>query len=144
MVSTSILRNETIWTEESDPVLLANIANTFIWIGERGARGQSSTSGIDRYYKIMFYNLVQKNGVGCWNTKKPYTANNLCIIEQNNDTLIFPNDLKLDNNPYDQGIWVLSNRLPIYLYSKLNNNDVNFRIHRASVTSAIYDNCCSN
>lgn len=44
-------------------------------------------------------------------------------------------------NP-QQGVWVLSNRLPVYLYSQLNFNDINFRIQRASVREAVMGTAC--
>lgn len=44
MVSTSVLRNESAWTINNG----AGLSNAFIQIGNRGNRGQSSTSGIDR------------------------------------------------------------------------------------------------
>lgn len=135
MVSTSVLRNETIWQNGG-----IGTANSFIQLGSRGINGQSSTSGLDRN-SIMFFNLIQKDAVGCWDIRKPYLENNLGIVEQNSTTLIFPNDLKLDHEE-NQGLWILSNRLPVYLYSQLNFNDVNFRILRTSVRDAIEGTIC--
>lgn len=37
---------------------------------------------------------------------------------------------------------MISNRLPVYLYSQLNFNDVNFRINRASVIDAVRGTNC--
>lgn len=171
IVSTSVLRNESAWTLNT-----GGQASSFVQIGDRGNRGQSSTSGIDRN-NVQFYTLVQQNGVGCWNGDLPYFQNSIDIIAQDNTTLVFPNDLKIDqeldqvcksaNNiltdkQYDiqylfsinfllrfcnflQGVWVLSNRLPIYLYSQLDFTDINFRIQRASTRDAILGtNCDTN
>lgn len=91
MVSSSVLRNESAWTLSNG----AGQANAFIQIGDRGNRGQSSTSGIDRN-NIQFYTLVQQNAVGCWNSDQPYFHNTIDIIAQDNTTLVFPNDLKID------------------------------------------------
>lgn len=99
MVSTSVLRNETAWTVDSG----GGLANQFVPIGERGNRGQSSTSGIDRN-NIQFYTLVQQNGVGCWKTDEPYHQAALDIIAQDNVTLVFPNDLKLDHELEQVGL----------------------------------------
>lgn len=41
-----------------------------------------------------------------------------------------------------QGLWVLSNRLPVYLYSQLDFTDINFRIQRASTRDAIHGTAC--
>lgn len=163
MVSTSVLRNESAWTLNNG----AGQSNSFVQIGDRGNRGQSSTSGIDRN-NVQFYTLVQQNAIGCWNADQPYFQNSIDIIAQDNTTLVFPNDLKIDQeidqvrfNAADvylmkcpilnlsfhfffvfQGVWVLSNRLPIYLYSQLDFTDINFRIQRASTRDAIVGTAC--
>lgn len=91
MVSTSVLRNETAWNVNSG----IGLAGAFIQIGDRGVRGQSSSSGVARN-NVQFYNLVQQNAVGCWHIEQPYYQNSIDIIAQDNNTLIFPNDLKID------------------------------------------------
>lgn len=91
MVSTSVLRNETAWSVNNG----IGLAGAFVQVGDRGVRGQSSTSGIDRN-NVQFYNLVQQNAVGCWNIDQPYYQNSIDIIAQDNTTLVFPNDLKID------------------------------------------------
>lgn len=129
-----MLKNETLWLNGgTEP-------KAFIPIGERGPRGQSSTAGLDRD-SIMFFTLVNQDAVGCWDIRKPYSPQNLGIIDQNTTTLIFPNDLKVDNE-VDQGVWVLSNRLPVYLYSQLNFNDYNFRVFRGDVEEAVRGTPC--
>lgn len=92
MVSTSVLRNESAWVLNNG----AGLSNAFIQIGNRGSRGQSSTSGIDRN-NVQFFTLIQQNAVGCWNTDQPYSQNSVDIIAQDNTTLVFPNDLKVDH-----------------------------------------------
>lgn len=90
MVSTSVIRNESLWTNGG-----TGMSTAFRLIGERGVGGQSSTSGIDRS-GVMFYNLISQDAVGCWDTAKPYNNANLGIVGRDNVTLIFPNDMKLD------------------------------------------------
>lgn len=91
MVSTSVLRNETAWVVNNG----AGLANAFVQIGDRGLRGQASASGIDRQ-NVQFFNLVQQNAVACWNIEQPYSTNTIDIVAQDNTTLLFPNDLKVD------------------------------------------------
>lgn len=91
MVSTTVLRNESAWTLNNG----AGQAKSFVQIGDRGNRGQSSTSGIDRN-NVQFYTLVQQNAVGCWNSDQPYFQNSIDLVAQDNTTLVFPNDLKID------------------------------------------------
>lgn len=91
LVSTSVLRNESAWTLNNG----AGQAGAFVQIGDRGNRGQSSTSGIDRN-NVQFFTLVQQNAVGCWDADQPYFPNTIDIVAQDNTTLVFPNDLKVD------------------------------------------------
>ncbi|XP_055919944.1 protein yellow-like [Eupeodes corollae] len=136
MVSTSVLRDENNWPDKAQ-----DVAKNFATIGTRGRLGQSSTSGIDRN-QVMFFTQVHRDAIGCWDTRKPYTPSNHGQVGAANTSLIqFPNDLKVDQQ-VKQGVWVMSNRLPIYLYSKLDYSDVNFRILRANVEDAVAGTVC--
>lgn len=96
MVPTSVLRNESAWTLNNG----AGLASSFVPIGNRGSAGQSSTSGIARN-NVQFFTLIQQNAVGCWNSNLPYTQDAVDIIAQDNTTMVFPNDLKVDHE-FDQ------------------------------------------
>lgn len=92
MVSTTVLRNETAW----DPPIINNgLGNAFVPIGDRGLRGQSSSSGISRE-NVQFFNLVEKSAIGCWNIEQAYNENTIDIVGQDNRTLEFPIEIKLD------------------------------------------------
>ncbi|XP_053968257.1 protein yellow-like [Anastrepha ludens] len=135
-VSTKLLQDESLWPERAQEA-----AKYFVEIGDRGHLSQSSTAAIARN-GVMFYTQVHRDNIGCWNTAKPYVRGNLALLLSNSQTLVqFPNDLKVDQE-LDQSVWVISNRLPIYLYDKLNNSDVNFRILRASVLEVIRNSVC--
>jgi len=58
-----------------------------------------------------------------------------------NVTMVYPNDIKVDAN---NNLWVLSNRLPIFMYSRLNESDFNFRILTAPVADAIRNTSCDS
>ncbi|KAK5640790.1 hypothetical protein RI129_009337 [Pyrocoelia pectoralis] len=110
-------------------------------IGEsRGKNGQASATAIDGN-GIMFYSLVSKDSIGCWDLRKPYSRRNLGTVAESNISLVFPNDLKLDKEKR-QSVWVISNRLPFFLYSNLDENDYNFRIMSAFVDEAIEGTIC--
>ncbi|KAH8361026.1 hypothetical protein KR093_006785, partial [Drosophila rubida] len=139
MVPLDLLLNESLWTNGS-----VDTAKLFVAVGDRGFNGQSSTSGIARN-GVMFFTQVHRDNIGCWDTAKPYTRANLgLLLDVDNSTMLiqFPNDLKVDNKE-KQGVWVMSNRLPIYLYSQLDYGDINFRILRADVDNVIANNICS-
>ncbi|KAB0793472.1 hypothetical protein PPYR_13092 [Photinus pyralis] len=131
-VKTSSIKNETEFNTLKRQVRT---------IGEsRGKDGHASSSVIDRN-GVMLFSLVSKDSIACWDLRKPYRRRNLATVAKSNITLVFPNDLKLDKE-HKQSVWVLSNRLPFFLYSNLGENDYNFRIMSALVNEAIRDTIC--
>ncbi|XP_074031986.1 dopaminechrome tautomerase [Leptinotarsa decemlineata] len=131
-VKTSVLCNETGWSE---------IKNAFSVVGQsRGKSGHVSTSQIDRR-GVMFYNLVTRDSIGCWDLRKPYRRENLGVVAKSSETLVFPNDMKIDQNRR-QSVWVLTNRLPFYLYEGLDEDKVNFRVMSAFVDEAVQNTIC--
>ncbi|KAK4874684.1 hypothetical protein RN001_014044 [Aquatica leii] len=131
-MKTSIIKNETAWLDSKRTIKL---------LGEsRGKNGHASSSAMNKN-GIMFFNLVSRDAVGCWDSRKPYKRSNLGILAQSNISLIFPNDLRLDKERR-QSVWVISNRLPFFLYSELDKNDYNFRIMSAYVDEAISGTIC--
>lgn len=55
--------------------------------------------------------------------------------------MLFPNDVKVDN---EGNVWVLSDKLPVFMYSTLDYSDVNFRIMSAKVSDAIKGTACAS
>lgn len=108
-------------------------------IGSRGKRGQSSTSDMTSN-GILFAAQVQLEGVSCWDTRKPYNLNNVAMVERDPVLLGFVNDLKLDTDR--ENVWVVSNNLPIFIYGRLDYNQINFRLLRANVKRAIAKTIC--
>lgn len=133
-VSTAILRNETRSKLERDAYNL---------VGEpRGNYKSHATASVMDRNGILYYNLVSLNAVGCWNSNNgPHTTESQGVIEQNNETLSFPNDIKVDMEP-NQNIWILSNKLHKYLYRSLDPFDYNFRILMTSTKDAIRNTVC--
>ncbi|XP_067616140.1 dopaminechrome tautomerase [Eurosta solidaginis] len=135
-VSTELLRDESLWPSNSQ-----DVAKYFIELGDRGYLGQSSASHIARN-GVMFYTQVHRDNIGCWNTANPYMRANLAmLLSEHQQLLQFPNDLKIDQAP-EQSLWVMSNRLPIYLYGQLNYSDINFRILRSGVNDITRGSVC--
>ncbi|XP_049948363.1 protein yellow-like [Schistocerca serialis cubense] len=134
-VLSSILRNETAAKTSDDEFHLLE--------EPRGLRdAHASASAMDRR-GVMFYNLVTRDAVGCWNSAQPhgYRMSLQGIVAQDNVTLIFPNDLKVDHE-LRQNLWVLSNRLPLFLYRELDPNDINFRIMTGSTDELVRGTVC--
>ncbi|XP_074116276.1 yellow-h isoform X1 [Cotesia typhae] len=132
-VSTAVLIDQE--TAESNP-------ESFAPVGERRAKdfGHSSASAIDRN-GVMFFNMVTRDSVWCWDTRKEYLPRNFGLVGVSNETLVFPNDIRIDNEDR-QSFWTISNRLPMYLYGPWNPEDVNFRVYRAYVDEAVRDTVC--
>lgn len=131
-VSTKILRNPKLTSEE--------IYHDFVVLESRGPGGH-----ITAHYMsddgILYFNLIDRNAVGCWNSRLPYKPKNLGIIDWDDEALIFPSDVKVDSL---NNLWVISDRMPIHLLSKLNFNDINFRIFYATIDTALAGTVCAN
>ncbi|CAH0719376.1 unnamed protein product, partial [Brenthis ino] len=132
VVNTSVIR---------DPSRVNNAVDEFKLLGEsRGLNGQVSAVAIDRN-GVMFFNLISQDSVGCWDTRKPYKIENLRIVAQNNNTLVFPNDLRIDNE-VQQLIWIITNRLPMYQFNLIDPNDFNYRVMYIDPKTAIEGTIC--
>uniref|UniRef100_A0A182XWT2 Yellow protein n=1 Tax=Anopheles stephensi TaxID=30069 RepID=A0A182XWT2_ANOST len=134
-VSNRVLQNETL-------ALLGNGAygREFHHLGARGPNAQSSSHAYDPKTGVLFYAEINRNAVGCWNTKKHFAPENHGIVHLDNEEMIYPADLRIDSNG---DLWVISNRLPIWIYSELNRTDVNYRIWRQSASRAIAGTICA-
>lgn len=131
-VKTSVIR---------DPMRVNNSVSEFELLGEsRGADGQVSAAVVDRN-GVMFYNLISRDSIGCWDTRKPYTKNNLEVVAQNNKTMIFPNDLRIDHE-VPQIVWAITNRLPMYQFNLINPSEFNYRVMYLDPQSAVQNTVC--
>ncbi|KAL1494117.1 hypothetical protein ABEB36_009766 [Hypothenemus hampei] len=131
-VQTSYLRNE-IHLEKED---------AFNVIGQsRGDQGHVSSSVMDSN-GVMFFNLVTKDSIGCWDSRKPYKRENLAVVAKNKKTLVFPNDIRLDQDSKKQSMWIITNRLPYYLIEGLDTTKYNFRVMSAYTDEAIKGTIC--
>lgn len=132
-VSTSVLR---------DKRTADNSVEKYQPVGKPRAKdyGHSSGSAISKN-GVMFFNMVTRDSVWCWDTRKEYIPQNLGVIGSSNVSLVFPNDIRVDHER-DQSVWLISNRLPIYLYETLNSASINFRVFKANVREAVRDTVC--
>lgn len=108
-------------------------------VGDRGANGQSTAEFMDEKTNVLIYTQVNKDGIGCWNASKPYTPDTQGIIDRDSNALVFPNDLKIDRNGE---LWVLSDRLPVFIYKTLNPDEFNTRILTGKVSELILGTPC--
>lgn len=111
-------------------------------VGDRGLNGQATAEYLDPKTNVLFYTQVNKDAIGCWNANKEYTPDTQGLVDSDSDALVFPNDLKIDN---DGNLWVLSDRMPIFLFKKLDPNQFNYRILKAKISDIIRETpVCAN
>lgn len=131
-VSNKVLQNETYCNSPS-------AYNDFQLVGNRGLDSHSTSEVFDPNTSVLFYTLISHNGIGCWNTNKPLNYDNAILVDADDTALVFPNDIKIDS---DRNVWLLTDRLPQYIYGKLVPSDVNYRILVAKVDDLIKDTPC--
>ncbi|XP_062545165.1 protein yellow [Armigeres subalbatus] len=132
MVSNRILQNET-YSQSPESYY------DYKLMGDRGPNSQSSAEFYDAETGIIFYTQVNKDGVGCWNTAKPLTPDTQGLVDSDSDALVFPNDLKVDT---EGNLWVLSDRLPMFIFTSLDPAEYNYRILTGHIKDIIKGTPC--
>ncbi|KAH8358826.1 hypothetical protein KR093_002702, partial [Drosophila rubida] len=113
--------------------------NDFRVLGSRGVNKQSTMHDYDPRTGVVFYAEIQTNGVGCWNTSKPLSADTHGVVDSDAQNMIYPSDLTIDEEGV---IWVMSNSMPIFIYSQLDTDTYNFRIWKQDVYEAKHNTVC--
>ncbi|XP_059059630.1 protein yellow-like [Achroia grisella] len=130
-MSTKLLKDKNVSEED--------IFNGVVVVGDRGPNSQATACDYDPVSNILFYTQLCKNGVGCWNTDKPFSAENNPLIISDCNLLEFPNDIKVDQ---EGNIWILSDRQSRFLYDSMDFNQTNFRILTAPVSTVVQGTAC--
>ncbi|XP_051172955.1 protein yellow-like [Leptopilina boulardi] len=128
-VSTRVLRDEQ---------LALDSYHEFQPLSERGPLSHSTAEIMDEN-GLQFFNLVDQNAVGCWNSLLPFSPANHAVVARHDEAIIFPADVKIDRRGT---LWIISDRMPIFLMSTLNYTDINFRILTVPVQDAIAGTVC--
>lgn len=128
-VSTRILRNESK-VEDS--------YHDFVYLPER-AENSHTTSRVMDDNGLMLFNLIDQNSVGCWHSSFPYSPEYHGIVDRDDVALVFPADVKID---YENIVWVISDRMPVFLIAELDYTDVNFRIFSAPLDTLVAGTVC--
>lgn len=109
-------------------------------VGNRGKNGQSSTHELHQRSGVILMGEVNKNGLYCWNGKKPLTPENQGVVHADAERMIYPSDLKIDQ---ESNIWMMTNSMPRFLYGTLNYGQVNFRVWTNSILDAVSGTICA-
>ncbi|KAH9641909.1 hypothetical protein HF086_011659 [Spodoptera exigua] len=129
-VSTRILRDET---------KVSGSYRDFQVVGERGANGHTTSKVMDEYTGIELFNLIDQNAIGCWRQDLPYKPQNIAVVDKDDAGLIFPSDVKIDAQ---RNVWVMSDRMPVFLESTLDYSDINFRVYTAPIDVLVQETVC--
>ncbi|XP_023015262.2 L-dopachrome tautomerase yellow [Leptinotarsa decemlineata] len=129
VVSTQTLRNSS---------KVGNSWNEFYALAERGPNSHTTSRVMDDK-GLQFFNLIDQNAIGCWNSEMEYKSENHGIVDKDDEELIFPADVKVDRN---ENLWVISDRMSNFLLSSLNYNDINFRVMFAPIDVLVKDTVC--
>lgn len=129
MVSTKILRDENR-VEDS--------FHDFQYLKERGPNSHT-TSRVMSESGLQLFNLIDQNAVGCWHSSMPYSPEYHGIVDRDDVELVFPADVKIDE---EENVWVISDRMPVFLIAELDYSDVNFRIFSAPLSTLVAGTVC--
>ncbi|CAG9854415.1 unnamed protein product [Phyllotreta striolata] len=110
----------------------------FLALEERGPNSHTTSRVMDEF-GVQFFNLIDQNAVGCWNSQYPYHKKNHAVVDRDDVGLIFPADVKVDGN---RNLWVISDRMSNFLEASLDYNEVNFRVYFAPVEKLIEGTVC--
>ncbi|XP_050538682.1 protein yellow-like [Daktulosphaira vitifoliae] len=110
-------------------------------MGSRGMNKQAKSSTLDMETGVLFYGLVLKNIIGCWNSYsgEEYNEHTQSNIILDNDQDLFPSDVRVDKTG---NLWVLSNTLPIYINNNFDQSYINTKIYMTPVRQIIKGTVC--
>ncbi|KAG6464139.1 L-dopachrome tautomerase yellow-f2 isoform X2 [Manduca sexta] len=132
-VSTCVLNNKTA-------IQASNYWSLYSVVGERGDESQSTMHGHHAGSNVMFYAEIGRSAVTCWHTARLLKPSNIAILAKDNTRLSYPCDLHVT----DDEVWVMANSLPRFSYSRLDTDEYNFFVYRASIKDLISGTICNN
>lgn len=132
VVSTKVLKNAT-------NAARGYHGDDFKFLGRRQEYGQSNMHAFDESTGVVFYAEVARNAVGCWNSGEEFSQEKHDIVLRDDEQMVYPSDLTVD----DEGnVWVLSNRIPQFVYARLNESEYNFKVWKGKASEIIQKTKC--
>lgn len=122
-VSTNILQDNTLKKWENH--------YNFHIVGNKGPLTQGPASIIDSETSVDYFAQINRNGIACWDTTVKLSPKTFNLVAQDNTTLVFPQDVTIDNN--SRQLYVLSNNLQKLLYDSFDPLTTNFFITSADL-----------
>ncbi|KAF7997517.1 hypothetical protein HCN44_006088 [Aphidius gifuensis] len=123
-VSTNLIKNQTALAERDS-------WRQFHVVGNKGPNTQGTSSMMDLETGIIYFTQVNKNAVACWDTKLDLNADTFKTVAQDDEKLVFPNDIVIE--PKSRKFYCLSDNLPLLHFGKYNPDIFNFYVHVSSL-----------
>ncbi|CAH0730908.1 unnamed protein product, partial [Brenthis ino] len=108
-------------------------------LGPKGSNTQSGSHDYHSKTKTLFFSNVAQDAILCWRVDNKMAPENIGISIQDHRKLVYISDLKVIGDD----VWVLVNKMPIFVYSTFNLNENNFFIHRINVKDLIRNTPCA-
>ncbi|XP_023945220.2 L-dopachrome tautomerase yellow-f2 isoform X2 [Bicyclus anynana] len=118
-VSTCVLKNSSLSS-------MSDYYRLYSYVGNRGEGSQSTMHGYHARSSVIFFAEIGRDAISCWNTGTALNPANIAILARDRQRLSYPSDLHVSNDE----VWVMSNTLPRFGYSRLDTNEYNFYIYR--------------
>ncbi|XP_026325615.1 L-dopachrome tautomerase yellow-f-like [Hyposmocoma kahamanoa] len=115
-----------------------NLNGNSMLLGNRGPLTQSGSHDYHPETRILFFANVAQDAILCWRTDTALTEDNVGIAAQDRKKLVYISDLKVIKDE----VWVLVNQMPVFIFSTLNPDEVNFYIHKANIRDLIRGTVC--
>ncbi|XP_031623118.1 major royal jelly protein 2-like [Contarinia nasturtii] len=125
-VRLDVINNATAWDSNAD-----NSPRSFQEIGYRPS--QATAQAMDSNGNL-FYGLETPSAIQCWDSRKPFTRENIRTIVQNERTLQFISGMKIvTNKKGKEELWVMSCRFQKIMTGTINPSETNFRIQALQI-----------
>ncbi|XP_067005954.2 protein yellow [Anabrus simplex] len=135
-VSTAVIRNASLF--EGDRNRVPRMFHVF----EKPRASQAAAEDMDSN-GIMFFSLLSRNSLNCWNAATPYGTENIAEVDRDDAALQFASGVKVIRNAQgQQEVWALTCRFQQLMQGDHDTSEVNYRVLRAPVQKLVRGTKC--
>lgn len=131
-VSTRVLRNQTEYGDEPSPDLSKQFH-----VSEPRRTSQAAAEAIDTN-GVLFFSLLSENALACWNTRLPYSHQNIHVVAKDDKTMQFGSGMKV----VGRHVWMLSSRFQNVMVDRVRPEEVNYRVLVAPIADLVQGTSC--
>ncbi|PSN37921.1 hypothetical protein C0J52_12240 [Blattella germanica] len=137
-VSTSVLRNESNFKDG------INRVPEMFYVSQGTRPGQAAASAMDGEGAAVFFSVLPKNSLNCWNPRLPYNDENIVEIDRDDVTFQFASGLKIiQDRKGKEWVWALTSRFQNVMVGKMDPENINYRVLRAPVEELVKGTSCA-